>query len=405
MRKSPFKRYLGLLLSLIAGYLISAAILNTSVDPYGYIRAPWAWDTVFDDYRDVTPATRIGKAAIANQGHWTAAIFGSSRMEMGVSTNHEDLRSYNTANLAMPAAFLNEVIPAIDYTLNRNPDLELVLMGFEVGDLSSKRDLRAITNFYQSPFADNNKSIERLINSTVGWTSFEESIETIKRYLNEIDPVRNRYGYNTKPKDPLNIRRQTELGFRMNIYDPPQPYGKWGPISEEKRPSDLIQQLLELLIRMRREGIEVHILLPPVHALKLIHPETSMPESIAWEHEILILMELCEQANAITEAGPQIQLWSFLTFNEYTTEPMPSLSKESQRLKNWFDLGHSRKYVGQSFTSVVMNDKKDNDIGVELLSSDWSTYKKVWLEAHAKYYKSAREDISWYLNAGGSGGY
>lgn len=116
-------------------------------------------------------------------------------------------------------------------------------------------------------------------------------------------------------------------------------------------------------------------------------------------------MELCEQANAITGAGPKVQLWSFLTFNEYTTEPMPNPSNKSQRLKNWFDLGHSRKHVGQFFTSVVMNDKKENDIGVELLSSDWSTYKKVWLEAHAKYYKSAREDISWYLNAGGRGGY
>lgn len=364
--------------------------LSLVVNPWRINRTPLSLDCL-DEARDIRRTVRVGKAALANAGNWQAVLFGSSRVEQAFNPEHPAFGDLKTVNLAMAAASLLENIPVGHYTLDRNPDVELVLLGIDAGDLHSDFDSRKFTRFNESPFADDGFSIERTMNQTVGGRSFLDSIGTIRRYFSGERPDRNPLGQWVDPNHPHNLRKYVEYAFSRGFESPWKGWNlEHGDLRQDK--ADLLR---DFMIRVRREGIEMHAFVPTQHALKTIHPEQDRPQSMCWELDLKALAVICEQANAIEAPGPPVKLWSFLDFNSLTTRAIPEASEGKLQLDGWYDLGHSQEVVGGAILETMLADGTEA-MGIEISSKDFDGVREQWIERHSRFCAEQREDVIWW---------
>ena len=393
MIRRPFRRFLRWLTVLMASYLIVSATFTTTVDPWRFHNAPWAVQAL-DDSRDISKEMRIGKAALANRGDWQAVILGSSRLEIALDPFHPAFKDRRAVNLAMSGAMLYEIIAAGNYALDRNPWIRTVLLGIDPGDLHSDADSRPNNLFYQSPFADNNQSIERAINQLIGAEALAESIATLQRHFQGAPSHYSRLGQMLIPPDHGNLRRFIEHDFIEDYAD------QWG-----YRPQVLRVRKAELLAafinRARLAGMETHLVIAPQHALKQIHPTADRPDKMVWEADFLTLLDICKKANAVPAKGPSVKLWNFLTFNPYTTTPMPGADSSSPRMPGWFDLGHAGKSLGDRVLDTIFAGQPGvaappEPVGVCLSQENWNVQRAAWIEAHEQYCGSHAQDVAWW---------
>ena len=394
--RRSFERFMLWLMAMLGVYFLITAILSLTVDPWRINNTPFAIDSL-DPAREISNTVRVGKAALANKGDWETVILGSSRIEIGLDPNHPAFDKKRTVNLAMAAANLYETVPAGNYILTRNPQVKTLILGIEAGDLHNDFDSRKYTRYYQSPFSDNNRSIERGINQIIGGRSLADSIATIKRHLNGTSPKRSILGQWLQPNHPGNLRKYVETTFQMGFESADNVWSL--------RPQKLRQEKAELIAgfikRVREAGIEMHIVVSPQHALKQIHPNIDNPEGICWEHDLLELVKICKQANSARTDGSPVALWSFLTFNEYTTRSLPNQDAESKQMEGWFDLGHAQPALGNKIIETVFSNQPVTDLsgaayGVNLLETDWKQLRKNWIAAHIAYCKSHPDDVKWW---------
>ena len=393
MTHRPFSRFMRWLTALLGTYLALAAALSTTVDPWRINRAPWAMDS-FDNFREISKARRVGKAALANRGTWQAVILGSSRIEIGIDPTHPAFPQPRTVNLAMSGATLYETVATGNYALDRNPQLKTLIFGLDPGDLHNDIDSRSSNQFYQSPFADNNRSVERSINQVIGWPAFAESIATLRRQWHGIRPKFSPLGQMLEPGTHDSLRAFVESMPFENQMD------QWNLRPQIQRPQKA-ELLARFIARVRQAGIEMFIVIPPQHALKQIHPTADQPDTMGWEIDLKALVDLCRQANAATAHGPPVQLWSFLTFNAYTTTPMPEPGAPCQALPGWFDLGHSGKALGDRMLDALFAGRPGasavpSPVGVNLLAGDWTALRAAWIEDHRQFCVSHPQDVAWW---------
>jgi|GEM_PF-3001443 len=393
MLHRPFSRFLRWFTALLGTYLVITAILSTSVDPWRINATPWASSSL-DASREISQDRRVGKAALANRGTWQAVIIGSSRLEIGIDPTHPALPPHRCVNLAMTGATLLENLTVASYALERNPQLKTLIFGIDPGDLHSASDSRNSNHFYQSPFADNNHSIERDINQIIGWHSFTESIETLRRHWQGQRPKFSPLGQMLQPGDHENLRTFVESMPLDGAAD------QWN-----LRPQILQQhkaeRLAEFITRVRQLGIAMYIIIPPQHALKQIHPTEDRPDAMGWERDLLALREICTAANASAAPAPPVQLWSFLSFNAFTAAPMPVPGAPCQAVPGWFDLGHAGSALGNQVLDTLFAGRPGatavaSPVGVNLLDAQWQAIRAAWIEAHHDFCVSHPQDAAWW---------
>jgi len=393
MYRRPFSRFLRWFAALMGGYLVLTAVLSTTVDPWRINAAPWAINSL-DASREISQARRVGKAALANRGNWKAVIIGSSRVEIGLDPSHPALPPHRCVNLAMSGAGLLENLTVAGYTLDRNPQLKTIIFGVDTGDLHSGNDSRNSNHFYQSPFADNNHSLERDINQVIGWHAFTESIETLRRHWQGIQPKFSPLGQMLQPGDHENLRAFVEsMPFDASV-------DQWN-----MRPQILEQHkaklLAEFIARVRQAGIAMYMIIPPQHALKQIHPSVDRPDAMGWESDLKALRDICSKANTLAAPAPPVQLWSFLTFNAFTSIPMPAPGAACQAVPGWFDLGHSSSTLGNRLLDTLFAGHPGatavpDPLGVNLLDGEWNAIRTTWIEAHHNFCVSHPQDVAWW---------
>jgi hypothetical protein len=394
--RRPYPRYMRWLGAMLAVYFVITAILSLTINPWRINSTPLSLASM-DPWREIGENVRVGKAALANRGDWETIIIGSSRMEIGFDPTNDAFGDATTVNLAMAAAGITETAPVAQYILNRNPGTKTLIYGIDGGDLYSDFDSRKFTRFHQSPFADNNISIERGINQLIGGRSLVDSIGTIQRSISKKQPGRTQLGRWLEPTNPTNIRRYIESNFNMGFE---KSADKWSMREQQLRThkSDLV---FDVLGRARKSGIAVHVIIPAQHALKQMHPTEDEPEVMCWQADIKTLIDICSRVNEIPSDAPPVKLWSFLIFNKYTTESLPVPEDESQRLDYWFDLGHAKPdLVSAALPTILGQEPGDQSTGeplcVNLLEGSWDDHLRTWIAGHRAYCKAHREDVKWW---------
>ena len=76
---------------------------------------------------------------------------------------------------------------------------------------------------------------------------------------------------------------------------------------------------------------------------------------------------------------------------------MPVADAESQRVDDWYDLGHCHSLVGDSALKAMFGEGgAPADIGINLLDSDWDEVRLQWIEDHETYCNVYKEDVAWW---------
>ena len=394
--RRPYARFLKWFGWLMVPYLGLTAVLSLTVDPWRANNTPLSI-AALDSSREIGKDLRLGKAALADHGDWETLILGSSRMEIGFSPSHPVFAGQKTANLSMSAATLFETVPVGHYTLDRNPRLKTLLFGIEPGDLHNDFDSRTFTNFNQSPFAGGSLSIERDINQVIGGRSLAACVSTLRTHMAGGQVSRSPLGQWLTPNHPADLRAYSraivEMGFEYND-------DKWettAPILRE----DKAAILREFLLRVRKQGVRMIVIIPPQHALKQIHPVLDSPNGMCWETDLRTLAEICRATNEIPLPGPPISLWSFLAFDEPTTRPLPASGAEPGQMPGWYDLGHFQESIGNLVLDTIFAGEPGSDpssptIGIDLLAKDWESIRSDWISAHRAYCGQRQEDVAWW---------
>jgi len=360
IHRRPFTRFLLWLGGMLGMYFLITAILSLTVDPWRINNSPLGIDS-FDPYREISETVRTGKAALANKGDWEVVIIGSSRMEIAFDPAHPAFHRKRCVNLAMAAATLTETVPVAHYALDRNPEIRTILFGIELGDLHNNSDSRKFTDFYNSPFSDNNRSIERTINQVIGGRSLANSIATIRNRSAGVVPKRNQSGLWIQPAYPPDLRAYVENAFALGHKEAAN---NWNLRPQDLR-SEKVESLNRLIDRVREAGIDLHLVIPAQHALKMIHPTEDEPATMPWEADLLELVRICKEANAKPSKAPPVKLWNFFLFNEYTCAQIPKVDAENRRLSDWTDFSHAKTSIGNLAIDVIFSgdSAKDNTHG------------------------------------------
>jgi len=391
MTRRPFARFLRWLGTIMAGYFIITTAITTTVDPWRINAAPWAINAL-DGARDLYNNRRVGKAALANRGNWRVVILGSSRIEIGLDPASPVFHGRPAVNLGMSAASLYENLAVGNYALDRNPHIDTLLLGIDPGDLFSDQDSRGSNHFYQSPFADNNRSIERSINQLIGWNALVDSFGTLSRQVTGRPPRFSPLGRMQEPSGQSNLRKFVEAAFIETSV------GQWSPCPELLRQAKA-DALTAFIHRARQAGIAMYIVIPPQHALKQIHPTKDLPATMGWETDLLALADICRKANATATKGPPVQVWSFLTFNAFTCQPMPDPAAADQSLPGWLDLGHFEPALGDRMFQTLFaapSNSQTPPAGINLLEGDWNTHCRAWCLAHRDYCVAHPQEVAWW---------
>lgn len=394
--RRSFARFMRWLMCMLGVYFLITAILSLTVDPWRINNSPLAIDS-FDPYREISETVRTGKAALANKGGWETVIIGSSRMEIAFDPAHPAFKDQLSVNLAMAAATLTETVPVAHYALDRNPEIRTILFGIEPGDLHNNSDSRKFTDFYNSPFSDNNRSIERTINQVIGGRSLANSIATIRNRSAGVVPKRNQLGLWIQPAYPPDLRAYVENAFALGHKVTGE---NWNLRPQDLR-SEKVESLTRLIDRIRAAGIDLHLVIPAQHALKMIHPTEDVPTTMPWEADLLELVRICKNSNAKPSKAPPVKLWNFLLFNKYTCAQIPAADAEKRQLTDWTDFSHAKTSIGNQAIDVMFSDGSDKDgthrkIGRNLLLGDWKKHQSSWIEAHREYCISGKKDIEWW---------
>jgi hypothetical protein len=396
---SCFRNHGRWLLIFVAGYLAFALPLNLLVNPLRSIPVAWSL-AALDEYRDIDRDVRTGKAGLVF-AHRDAelAVIGSSRFEIGVDPAQPALQATKAVNLAMAAGSLYENMAMARYLMARNTHLRRLIFGLDLGDLSSEVDSRKFTDFYSSPLAEEGVSMDGTIRQMAGIGASEESVATIYRFIRDIPSSRTPLGQWITPRHPHDLRVYLSAN-RDVIFDQVADMCELRPQSIQ---SAKTQKLKELLVDLRRRGVQVFVTLPPQLALKQLHPSLDLLKVAPWSTERRAIAALCGEVNAVEIHGaPLVQLWDFATFCAPACAALPSLSGEIRQIPHWFDMGHFDAEIGREMVErmlgaqpVPVSSAAAEEFGVNVLQAGIESDLEILRRGHARYCREHPDDVAW----------
>ncbi|MBW8782099.1 MAG: hypothetical protein JF599_09450 [Verrucomicrobia bacterium] len=396
---SRFRKQGRWLLGFIGVYVVTAAILNTLVNPLRMEPASLSI-TALDPYREIGDDLRTGKAGLVGYHRDVeVAIVGSSRFEIGIDPLQPAFKGARVLNVAMAAATLYEDIEMARYLMAREPHLRELIFGLDMGDLSSDTDSRKFTSFYTSPLAKATVSLDREMRHVASIGSVEESFSTLAHFIRRQEPSHSSLGRWMTPRHPNDLRTYLKNN-RDDIFDRiPDMY----ELRHQEIRADKMAKLKKLLIDLRRRGVVVLIAIPPQLAIKQLHPSFDLPSVAPWSRERRAIFDLCRDVNAIgLENAPTVQLWDFATFSAQTCMPLPSLSGTTGRIPHWFDMGHCDVTVGSQMVErmLAMNPASvalplSEQFGVNILEVGLEAHLEGLRLGHARYCGDHPDDVAW----------
>jgi len=392
MRRNAYKTHALRFLAVIGVYLLFAFVMTTTADPWRVLRMPWAMDSL-EEYRDFSDAHRTGKAGLAldPQG-WDIAYVGSSRIEMGLTTDYPGFGGKRVVNLGMAGGLIDENTAMGRFAIRQNPKLKTILLGIDSGDLTSRVNLSGQTDFHRSPLAQGQSSVERTLGYTLGVRALMESIGV---FTNRAKDIKSKY--------TLTGQRVGSLGnappFRQFIVERRDFFRSLARAHESADQSALNEEKLGKLRAFLQEarvaGVSVIMIITPRHALMQIHPTDDAPQKAAWERERRELVRLCEEINTMESVGSEIRLFDFCTFSTLNTQPLPEAPDGI--FHTWPDLEHYTGELGLKLLGRCFGDDNTTpEWGVDVLETGIEAHLANLRKGHETYCRENAGDVAWF---------
>lgn len=327
--KPAFRKYLWTLGATLLAGLAGVVALNLLVDPFGAY--PFAALKKLQPYRSGV-ATRESKAELAARGTFDTLVLGSSRMRVGLPTDHPAYGSTNVCNLGLSGTTLAETGGALDFALKKNP-ARRVLLG---ADFHMFSESRGVDPTYEvSRFNPRLDLLEYHGRNLLGARALGEAWPLFKDWMRGRPPLVGDRG--SVPKY-LPERASQREAFAKRLRTSLVAAGAEGSFV---RSADRLETFRQMVRQCRRDGVELIVFIPPIHALQLeaVRAAGQWPNYEEWKRDLVRI--LAEEG-----ATASVPLWDFQGFTGVLAEPVPTEGDRTTRMKYYLEASHFTPALG-----------------------------------------------------------
>jgi hypothetical protein len=389
-------------------------LLNIIVDPF------WVFRIVeikgFNAVRSqFINKVRMSKAASVCRLKPTAAIFGTSRAELGIGPQHPSLQKYdNVYNVAMAGSGIRELFQTLKHTyygsgkrlklaiigldfLMFNMNREKVVIGTEVLDYDENRLLLSEDDSCFKTFLyDIDSFLFRKATLATIHTLASQSCMDIHLANGQRDLVKNAL-HTGMPK----------VGHRSAFIANEKYYMEkiWTAGAEQRYctrsfsdNTSTLDVFRDMVAFARNNGIELKFYSSPTHVRLLIAIREAGLWSQLEEVKRNLVKILKEDALQHPLASP-FELWDFMTFNSVTTEAVPIANDKSSNMKWHWETSHFKKEAGDRVLDRLMHyqdshRKVPDDFGVLLNANNVESLLKKLLIDSREYDRQYPNDVA-----------
>ena len=337
-----------LLVTAVAG----GFMLNTWVNPWRVTEMPWSSERL-DAYRDIErDFSRTCKAGLAGSEPWDAAVFGSSRVDIGINPLSPGFGAWKTVNLGLNAGLLDENKAAFDYFMDQQDSPKLVLFFVDAGDLTmpSNRNGQGLGDFATSPLNPGSAGVERILRYHFGVSALASSVSTLRRAMGQQPATYSPRGFREVAERLEHPRQQISGLYLSTIVRMARTRSSYDNVDPRK-----MEQLREVISRCREKNTQLIFVMPPNHALFQIAFKEIGGTDPLFLRDRRELAELAAEANRIAPTAKPVRFWDFQDGHPLNTEVLPS---EGQ-MKNWIDLFHFTPDVGEEMLAAMLEGRSD----------------------------------------------
>ncbi|MGA8148484.1 MAG: hypothetical protein WB870_13070 [Gallionellaceae bacterium] len=406
------KHYLRLWLSFTAALILSVAIFNIIVDPYGMFRL-----VDRPGFNRVKPAAgphgAMAKAYQVLRVQPRGLIFGNSRSEVGIDPESpawpESTRP--VFNLALPGTGPQATLRYLQHVLANSKERgvrkpEVVVWGIDFMDFlvdaseqrpveAANKDVRLLANpdgsrnAYQSL-----QKIRDYTEATLTLAAFLDSVGTITNRENPFSEDLTPLGFNPM-RDYLKIEadegyhavfRQKDIeNTRANLRRPKDLFDADG------RSSSAFDALRQVMALCRQNHIALYLIIFPYHAhlQEIIRITGHWPAFESWKREIVHIAETAD-----TSHGKAVQVWDFSAINELTSEAVPPVNDRSTVMRWYWEAGHFKRELGDMILNRIFARAGGNDhFGVRLTSDNVDSQIAAMRAQETSYRQSHPQDM------------
>lgn len=313
-------------------------VVNTWINPLWVTPSPWT-DESFAEHRQIYRNLRTAKAGLARSQRWDVAFVGSSRVAIGLDPDIPQWGDLRVVNLGISAGSITENAIIAEYVVEHQPDLQRVILGLDLTDLTSETDLARNAGFFDSPFSDRGSPFERELRYAIGFSSAEASYKTLKAREDDAVPPYTAKGHwaHHRSADPVRtILKRDSIPYAIRY------------VRLRKAELHISERKVEALRRGLRAclkaGVEMVIIIPPNHAAYLVNMPMEGDPDPFFMLDRRKIVEVVAEENARHPGSPPVVVWDFNDFHPLNSEPIPE--PDEGPMKYWVDGTHALETLG-----------------------------------------------------------
>jgi hypothetical protein len=376
------KKYLWTLGAVLFAGVAGVVAFNLLVDPFGAY--PPAASRKLEPYRSGV-VTREAKAELAARGHFDTLLIGSSRIRMGLPTDHPAYGSTNVCNLGLDGTTLDEIAGVLDFALKKN-SVRRVILGADFHLFSQTRGREP--TYEVSRFNPALDLAEYHGRNLLGARALGESWPLFKDWIRDRPPLIGDRGWVPKY---LPERASQREAFAKRLRATMAALATEGSFI---RNEDCFATFRRMVRRCRQGGVELIVIVPPMHALQLevVHATGKWSNYEVWKREVM-------QVLAEEGATDSVPFWDFQGFAGAVTEPVPSEGDRQTRMKYYLEASHFTRALGAKVLERVLqpatNEVGKTNFGVRITPSNLETHLLRIRVDRDDYARQNPAEIAW----------
>jgi hypothetical protein len=325
-RNGSFLRYLGVLMGVLGVGLGALAAFNWLMDPFGAYRPELTRG--LEPYR-AYEFRRLQLGELLRHEKPEVVLLGSSRTFVGVDPRWAEWGG-TVVNAGIPSATMNEVDAIARYALAQGGVKKVYLFAdfFAFNDaVVSHRD------FARSRFAPGFSPVAYHVRNLLTVDSLEQSMDVALSWREDRRAAEWVSGFKVRHEPPRRPDLRGDLLWSMNFYlKSPTAFPSF------RRYDESLGHLRSLVRRCREGGVELTVVVLPVHAL---HLEVMRGAGVwemfeKWERDVAALLE--EEGRE--SGGAPFAFWDFTSYHGPSAEAIPRAPGPAPSMKFFRDEAH-----------------------------------------------------------------
>jgi len=323
---SAFARHIAIWSSLSLACLAGLAAFNLALDPFGAYRIV---ETPVSGYRYL--GSRSGKAELLRHLGCQDVLVGTSRTEVGIDPHHPVFDGRVACNAGLANTSMVEVAEVVRVALDQ-PATERIFLFLDFVMFSSAR--ATSDDFSQSRLAPDRGGLDYHVGNLVSRYATRKSLGMLRFAWRGDAPVYDERGLRVGgPGRKIVMARdlfRSSLDSFLHVNYATYRYGE-----------EHLDRLRRAVAQARKRGVEVVIVIPPVHALQL----EAIAASGLWDVFERWKRDLIRIA---AEASPAVPapVWDFTGYAVYNRIPVPADGAPASETPWYWESSHFKVALG-----------------------------------------------------------